>query len=196
MNSIEISYGRQQKDRIYYTETSLHKHVGFGVNEYANNYQIYDSLYSIKNWRRQLSDRYPFPFTYNNKRYHTVNHCLNACRLLSSDNISLKLIGHKLSLDYDEDRLSDLNINVKNCNSVCQKIILSHDNEIQWKSDVTIVYYDILMAKFNSDDKIKDILLKTKNAELMSHLPIFISNKQNDYRNITLEKVRVTVGKP
>jgi predicted NAD-dependent protein-ADP-ribosyltransferase YbiA (DUF1768 family) len=67
-----------EEDKLFYYSKSANKQAGKGVNEFVSNYNEYDKLNKIKDWRKMLSNFYVANFTYNAKTYYTVEHAFQA----------------------------------------------------------------------------------------------------------------------
>ena len=62
-----------EEDKLFYYSKSANKQAGKGVNEFVSNYNDYNELNKIKDWRKMLSNFYVAEFTYNGKTYSTNN---------------------------------------------------------------------------------------------------------------------------
>jgi len=67
-----------EEDKLFYYSKSANKQVGKGVNEFVSNYNDYNELNKIKDWRKMLSNFYVAEFTYNGKTYYTAEHAFQA----------------------------------------------------------------------------------------------------------------------
>ncbi len=70
-----------QSDKLFYYSKSADKPAGRGANEYASNYNDYDKLNKIKNWRKMLGNFYVAEFKYEDKTYYTVEHAFQAKKI-------------------------------------------------------------------------------------------------------------------
>jgi len=59
-------------DQLFFYSNSSNKPVGKGINEQVANYDIYNELNKIKDWRKILSNLYYHEFIYDNKIYNSV----------------------------------------------------------------------------------------------------------------------------
>jgi len=81
-----------EEDKLFYYSKSANKQVGKGVNEFVSNYNDYNELNKIKDWRKMLSNFYVAEFTYNGKTYYTAEHAFQAKRklvILDDENIKI-----------------------------------------------------------------------------------------------------------
>jgi len=63
-------------DKLFYYSKSKDVNAGKGRNEVvSSDPNKYEDLNKIKNWRQILSNFHEYPFTYNNFRYNTIEHC-------------------------------------------------------------------------------------------------------------------------
>lgn len=65
-------------DQLFFYSKSANKSAGKGVNEIVLNYNIYNELNKIKNWRQILSNLYNHEFIYDDKIYNSVEHAFQA----------------------------------------------------------------------------------------------------------------------
>ena len=70
-----------EEDKLFYYSKSANKQAGKGVNEFVSNYNEYDELNKIKDWRKMLSNFYVSEFTYNGKTYYTAEHAFQAKKI-------------------------------------------------------------------------------------------------------------------
>ena len=68
-------------DKLFYYSKSANKAPGKGANEQVSNYNIYDELNKIKDWRKILSNLYFHEFIYEDKIYNSVEHAFQAKKI-------------------------------------------------------------------------------------------------------------------
>ena len=68
-------------DQLFYYSKSANKSAGKGVNEKALNYNIYNELNKIKDWRKILSNLYFHEFSYDGKIYNSIEHAFQAKKI-------------------------------------------------------------------------------------------------------------------
>ena len=165
-------------DQLFYYSKSANKPAGKGVNEQVLNYNIYDELNKIKDWRKILSNLYYNEFTYDDKIYNSVEHAFQAKKIEIVDKEKAywfcKNSGNIIGM-------GDGLIARKN-----RKIIILTDEELnKWNDKKDKIMDDILLAKFTQIPIAKQVLLLTHNAILLHGtrgIPIS--------RQLNIEKVR------
>jgi predicted NAD-dependent protein-ADP-ribosyltransferase YbiA (DUF1768 family) len=165
-------------DTLFYHSKSANKSAGKGINEYALNYDIYDELNKIKDWRKILSNLYYSEFIYDNKIYNSVEHAFQAKKIEIVDKEKAycfcKNSGNIIGT-------SDGIVARKN-----RKIVIITTEELeQWNKIKDQVMDDVLLAKFTQIPIAKQVLLLTRDAILLHGtrgIPIS--------RQFNLEKVR------
>ena len=82
-------------DKLFYYSKSKDVNAGKGKNEVVSVPNKYEDLNKIKNWRQILSNFHEYPFTYNNFRYNTIEHCFQSqkIKLVSNE------IAHNFTID-------------------------------------------------------------------------------------------------
>ena len=68
-------------DKLCYYSKSKNVNAGRGANEFVNDPAIYSELNKIDNWRKKLSNFYTEPFTYEGKRYNSVEHVFQSYKI-------------------------------------------------------------------------------------------------------------------
>lgn len=161
-------------DTLFYYSKSSNKPVGKGVNERVLNYDIYDELNKIKDWRKILSNLYCHEFVYDNKIYNSVEHAFQAKKKEIANKVKAywfcKNSGNTIGL-----------IERKNRKRMSKTI-----GELnKWNNTKDKIMEDILLAKFTQIPIAKKVLLLTHNAILLHGTKrISISRQYN------LEKIR------
>jgi predicted NAD-dependent protein-ADP-ribosyltransferase YbiA (DUF1768 family) len=72
-------------DKLCYYGKSKNVIAGKGKNEFVNDATLYSELNKIDNWRKILSNFYVEPFTYEGKRYNSVEHAFQAQKIALVD---------------------------------------------------------------------------------------------------------------
>ena len=165
-------------DQLFYYSKSANKPAGKGANEQTLNYNIYDELNKIKDWRKILSNLYYHEFTYDDKIYNSIEHAFQAKKIEMVDKEKAywfcKNSGNIIGI-------SDGLIARKN-----RKIIILTDEELyKWNNIKDKIMDDILLAKFTQIPIAKQVLLLTHDAILLHGtrgIPIS--------RQFNIEKVR------
>lgn len=165
-------------DKLFFYSKSANKPAGKGANEQALNYNTYDELNKIKDWRKILSNFYCHEFTYDNKIYNSVEHAFQAKKIEIVDKEKAywfcKNSGNTIGI-------SDGSIARKN-----RKIVILENEELnKWDNTKDNIMYDILLEKFTQIPIAKKVLLLTHDAILLHGargVPIS--------RQFNLEKVR------
>tara|TARA_Y100000389_G_scaffold204963_1_gene261315 strand:- start:6793 stop:7281 length:489 start_codon:yes stop_codon:yes gene_type:complete len=158
-------------DKFYFYSKSKNLPVGKGIHEEISD--SYDDLNKINNWRRILSNFHESIFTYNGKKYKTIEHAFQAQKFPSDISVLFE-VGNKIGD-------SDGNEARKN-----RKIKKLSKTELDiWNNKKDRIMYDISLQKYKSSDIAKNVLLNTKNAELWHIQP-----RQKPIRFHHLESIR------
>ena len=144
---------------------------GKGSGEKIGNKDVimYKDLQLVANWRRKLDDTYAAPFTYDNKRWQTVEHYYQAAKFKKG----FPDFYAQFSLDSE----SEISKNVKMASGAGGKTG-RYEKELLRPKDVKLDadFYggrdrvergNALMAKFEQSPELKKMLLDTKEAKLL-----------------------------
>ena len=150
-----------EEDKLFYYSKSANKQAGKGVNEFVSNYNEYDELNKIKDWRKMLSNFYVADFTYNGKTYYTAEHAFHAKKIELMDAAKANLFciesGDIIGTTKDG------NIARKN-----RKLVILDDERIKiWDEIKHNVMKEILICKFTQNNELCNVLLLTKKAILL-----------------------------
>jgi ribA/ribD-fused uncharacterized protein len=167
------------EDKLFYYSKSANKQAGKGVNEFVSNYNEYDELNKIKDWRKMLSNFYVAKFTYNGKTYYTVEHAFQAKKIeivdASKANFFCIESGNIIGTTMDG------NIARKN-----RKLVILDDESIKiWNKIKHNIMKEILICKFTQNKELSNVLLLTKKAILLHGAKGIPISRQYD-----LEEVR------
>jgi ribA/ribD-fused uncharacterized protein len=162
-------------DQLFY----FNKSVGKGINEHVFNYNMYDELNKIHDWRRILSNFYSHEFIYDDKIYNSVEHAFQSKKIELVDKDKAywfcKDSGHVIGTS------KDASIAREN-----RKIIVLTSKELnKWNDMKDKIMYDILLAKFTQIPIAKQVLLLTHDAILLHGTRMIPISRQYN-----LEKIR------
>jgi ribA/ribD-fused uncharacterized protein len=168
-----------EEDKLFYYSKSANKQAGKGVNEFVSNYNEYDELNKIKDWRKMLSNFYVAEFTYNGNTYYTAEHAFQAKKIELVDSAKANLFciesGNIIGTTKDG------NIARKN-----RKLVILDDERIKiWDEIKHNVMKEILICKFTQNKELGNVLLLTKKAILLHGAKGIPISRQYD-----LEEVR------
>lgn len=165
-------------DRLFYYSKSIDKQAGKGVNENVKNPDDYTELNKQANWRKVLSNFYISPFTYDNKKWNTVEHAFQSKKI--------ELVDKTIAYQFTMDSKSELGLGDGLAARMKRKVVLLDDTNLEkWDKIKSNVMKDILYAKFSQNELPKKILLLTNNAELWH-----AGGREKPTRQYELEKVR------
>ena len=168
-----------EEDKLFYYSKSANKQAGKGVNEFVSNYNEYDELNKIKDWRKMLSNFYVADFTYNGKTYYTAEHAFHAKKIELMDAAKANLFciesGDIIGTTKDG------NIARKNR----KLVILDYERIKIWDEIKHNVMKEILICKFTQNNELGNVLLLTKKAILLHGAKGIPISRQYD-----LEEVR------
>lgn len=168
-----------EEDKLFYYSKSANKQVGKGVNEFVSDYNEYNELNKIKDWRKMLSNFYVAEFTYNDKTYYTAEHAFQAKKieLVDANKANLFCIESGNIIGTTKDGA----IARKN-----RKLVILDDKNIKiWDGIKHNIMKEILLCKFTQNIELKNVLLLTKHAILLHGAKGIPISRQYD-----LEEVR------
>ena len=166
-------------DKLFYYSKSANKQAGKGVNEFVSNYNEYDELNKIKDWRKMLSNFYVAEFNYNGNTYYTAEHAFQAKKIELVD--SAKAYFFCIESGNIIGTTKDGNIARKN-----RKLVILDDESIKiWNKIKHNIMKEILICKFTQNKELSNVLLLTKKAILLHGAKGIPISRQYD-----LEEVR------
>ncbi len=155
----------------------------------------YKDLQLVANWRRKLDDEYASPFTYDNKRWQTVEHYYQGAKFKKG----FPDFYSKFSLDSE----SDISKDVKKAMGAGGKTgryekELLRPKDVKLDSDFyggrdKVERANALMAKYEQNDELKRMLVNTRNAKLLH----FVRGAEPEIDVLLMEtrkKIRELVG--
>lgn len=146
-------------DRLFYFSRSADKKAGKGVNEFVNDSNMYLILDNIKDWRKILSNFYISPFTWNGKKWKTVEHAFQSAKIALVDETKAYWFtidsGHEIG--QGDGKLARKNRRI---------VLLDKKNIKHWNNIKTQIMKDILYCKFSQNELCMKVLLETQKAEL------------------------------
>jgi ribA/ribD-fused uncharacterized protein len=168
-----------EEDKLFYYSKSANKQAGKGVNEFVSNYNDYNELNKIKDWRKMLSNFYVAEFTYNGNTYYTAEHAFQAKKIELVD--SAKAYLFCIESGDIIGTTNDGNIARKN-----RKLVILDDERIKiWNEIKHNIMKEILICKFTQNKELGNVLLLTKKAILLHGAKGIPISRQYD-----LEEVR------
>ena len=168
-----------EEDKLFYYSKSSNKKAGKGVNEFVSNYNEYDELNKIKDWRKMLSNFYVAEFNYNGNTYYTAEHAFQAKKIELVD--SAKAYFFCIESGNIIGTTKDGNIARKN-----RKLVILDDESIKiWNKIKHNIMKEILICKFTQNKELSNVLLLTKKAILLHGAKGIPISRQYD-----LEEVR------
>ena len=148
-----------EEDKLFYYSKSANKQAGKGVNEFVSNYNDYNELNKIKDWRKMLSNFYVAEFTYNGKTYYTAEHAFQAKKIEIVDAAKANLInGYPLRIDNNRKLLD-------NVSSIAWNNLPLDTMEV-WTKQVEVVSLEQVKAAFQkylAMYRMKIVVLGAKN---------------------------------
>lgn len=129
----------------------------------------FKELQLVSNWRRKLDDTYVAPFTYDNKRWQTVEHYYQAAKFKKG----YPDFYATFSLDSESDLAKDVKkaMGAGGKTGRYEKELL-RPKEVKLDSDFyggrdKVERANALLAKFDQNDDLKHMLIHTRNAKLL-----------------------------
>jgi hypothetical protein len=157
---------------VFYEKSSSTPKAGRGNGEKTDNLIKYNTLNSIKDWRRMLDDNWTMPVTIDNKRWNSVSHYYLGSQFKKGfpDYYTLYSLdsGSNISKDVKEAR-DEYNKVIKTKKSGLKEGNITPDPDffsIKEKPINEIERNLALEAKFTQNLNLKQALLETKDAKL------------------------------
>lgn len=170
----------EEPDKFIFSSKVEDTPPGKGDGEHVENAKMYKQLSKIENWRQGLSNMQVCEFTYEDKKYRTIEHAYQAAKIALVDEKE----AFKYSLDSGDIIGSGSGSSaVKNSKAVK----LNPKQEKKWDGMSSTVLVDIAKAKFSTCELPRQVLLLTKYAELWN---------SNGTRASFLEEVRDFLRRP
>jgi ribA/ribD-fused uncharacterized protein len=163
-------------DVLRFYSGSKDKNAGHGTGENVSDDQLYEELNKIRNWRQVLSNFHIFPFTYDNKKYNSIEHAFQAQKILLAD-------AEKASWFEIENKIGDQAASVARKNR--KLVVLSPSQLFKWDTTKDNIMKQISIAKYRECDEARKVLLQTKDAQLWHIVP-----RGKPIRFIHLEEIR------
>jgi predicted NAD-dependent protein-ADP-ribosyltransferase YbiA (DUF1768 family) len=164
-------------DQLFYYSKSADKNAGKGTNEKVVDYDIYDKLNKIKDWRKILSNFYLSEFTYENKIYNSVEHAFQSKKIELADKEKAywfcKNSGNLISVGDGLTARKNRKL-----------VVLNNDDLEKWNNIKHKVMEEIYLAKFTQIPIAKKVLLLTKNAILLHGTRGIPITRQYDLENV------------
>jgi predicted NAD-dependent protein-ADP-ribosyltransferase YbiA (DUF1768 family) len=150
---------KPSNDKLYFYTKSKHVAPGKGANEHVEDASVYAKLAEIPDWRKILSNFHVCPFTYQGKRYNSIEHVFQAVKIGLADPVT----AHRFTIDSNDPiGLGDGNIAQKH-----RKLVkLDLKQLAQWHHMKENVMRDAAIAKYKSCPEARQVLLATRNAQL------------------------------
>ena len=146
-------------DKLFYYSKSKDVKAGKGTNEYVSDYNKYEELNKIKNWRQILSNFHEYIFVYGDYKYKTIEHCFQAQKIKLQD----PMIAHNFTLESGHEIGQGDGI----CARKNRKITMLNKNQLKiWDENKDIIMKNIAYAKYTQCYEYRKTLLLTLNAEL------------------------------
>jgi predicted NAD-dependent protein-ADP-ribosyltransferase YbiA (DUF1768 family) len=165
-------------DKLCYYSKSKNVNAGRGVNEFVNDPAIYSELNKIDNWRKKLSNFYTEPFTYEGKRYNSVEHVFQSYKiaLVSKEKAEYFTLDSNHPIGQGDGSVAQKNRKLA---------VLDNEQLKTWDVIKHDLMKNISLQRILQSDIYKNILLMTGKAELW-HVVV----RKGIVRNKYLEELR------
>ena len=148
-------------DKLFIFKKSAEKHPGKGIHDVVADPSIYPLLNATPNWRRMIDDFYVAPFEVKGIVWPSVKAMVFGYRIGEAD----PEYGYKFSITSGDD-LGKMDYHIFEHR---HDIHLNLEQAEDWDKKKEAVYQNALYAKFTQHPELLEILLDTKNAELMAY---------------------------
>jgi predicted NAD-dependent protein-ADP-ribosyltransferase YbiA (DUF1768 family) len=165
-------------DKLCYYSKSKNVDAGKGSNEFVNDPAIYSELNKIDNWRKKLSNFYTEPFTYEGKRYNSVEHAFQSYKiaLVSKEKAEYFTLDSNHPIGQGDGSVAQKNRKL---------VVLDNEQLKTWDGIKHDLMKNISLQRILQSDIYKNILLMTGKAELW-HVVV----RKGIVRNKYLEELR------
>jgi predicted NAD-dependent protein-ADP-ribosyltransferase YbiA (DUF1768 family) len=165
-------------DKLCYYSKSKNVDAGKGSNEFVNDPAIYSELNKIDNWRKKLSNFYTEPFTYEGKRYNSVEHAFQSYKiaLVSKEKAEYFTLDSNHPIGQGDGSVAQKNRKL---------VVLDNEKLKTWDGIKHDLVKNISLQRILQSDIYKNILLMTGKAELW-HVVV----RKGIVRNKYLEELR------
>jgi len=165
-------------DKLCYYSKSKNVDAGKGTNEFVNDPAIYSELNKIDNWRKKLSNFYTEPFTYEGKRYNSVEHVFQSYKiaLVSKEKAEYFTLDSNHPIGQGDGSVAQKNRKL---------VVLDNEQLKTWGGIKHDLMKNISLQRILQSDIYKNILLLTGKAELW-HVVV----RKGIVRNKYLEELR------
>lgn len=165
-------------DKLCYYSKSKNVNAGRGANEFVNDPAIYSELNKIDNWRKKLSNFYTEPFTYEGKRYNSVEHAFQSYKiaLVSKEKAEYFTLDSNHPIGQGDGSVAQKNRKL---------VVLDNEQLKTWDGIKHDLMKNISLQRILQSDIYKNILLMTGKAELW-HVVV----RKGIVRNKYLEELR------
>lgn len=165
-------------DVLYYFSGSADKAPGTGANESILRRDRYKIISSIPGWRQILSNFHISEFSYEGKRYRTVEHAFQSAKIEIADT--------QAAFSFSLDSCSTLSRGDGNNARHARKMIVLNKQQLQqWDKIKQKVMENILFIKFSQDTHAGRVLVGTLDAQLWHGAP-----RVSKVRQYSLETIR------
>ena len=146
-------------DKLFYYSKSKDVYAGKGKNEVVSDPNKYEDLNKIKNWRQILSNFHEYPFTYNNFRYNTIEHCFQSQKI--------KLVSNEIAHNFTIDSGHIIGQGSGEIARKNRKIVILNEEQLGvWDKNKDVIMKDICHKKYMQCAIYKRVLDLTMDAEL------------------------------
>ena len=194
------------KDKLQFYSKSADKLPGVGAGEYIENIADYIPLSKITNWRHMLSNFYVSPFMVDGHKWNSMEHFYHACKFRNPSTYD-----YYLTFTYDggepwsradgptawaagqagKQNSKGIVTDRKVLGKKLPKDVIMINNFFDIKDTIMTIGF---FAKFSQNPLLKDMLLKTNDADLVHYVSSRRSNVTNELWN-NLMKVRECIRK-
>jgi len=146
-------------DKLFYYSKSKNVDAGKGKNEIVADFNKYEDLNKIKNWRQILSNFHEYPFTYKNFKYNTIEHCFQSQKI--------KLVSNEIAHNFTIDSGNIIGYSGGEVARKNRKIVILNKDQLEaWNENKNMIMKDICYIKYMQCIEYKRVLDLTMDAEL------------------------------
>jgi predicted NAD-dependent protein-ADP-ribosyltransferase YbiA (DUF1768 family) len=180
-------------DKLFFYSKSKNVDAGLGTNEIVFDKSLYSNLNNIPNWRHMLSNFWISPFECNGFTYNTLEHWYHSRKFPRNPGFQFKFTLESNS-EFCRDPAMAKAAGGKSGmykGKLLRNKNITADPSFFIKENNDKVFIVGMFCKFTQNEKLKTMLLNTRNAELWHPVP----RSPVKIRFTYLEKVRYCIEK-
>lgn len=164
MTASDVTIDAATFDKLVFFSGSRDVAPGKGTGERVIDLGMYAALAAMPHWRRVLSNFHVAPFTYDGKRYNTIEHAFQARKIQLAD--------PSAALRFAIESRSELACGDGKAARKARKLVVLNSAQLrQWDAMKDRVMTEIAVAKYKASKQARRVLKLTLYAQLWHAAP-------------------------